>query len=450
MTATVHIVHCIDTEGPLYEAPEVQFVRLRDRFGISDLAPTRNNLMRLRRGEIDLGGREAEVQEHLNQHLISFLGSWPELDAMLDRATSPAFRNAMPDSFGGGWKYNWFCMDHIHYDYNPRRRDIGYHNIFDRYRDLVAEQPESGDAVHWHFHPMSTFRDANFCATHYFRGPELFDILTRKIIERRWFPTVYRAGFQNERPDSHWFLEQWVPFDMSSMAIEDHGQLDEHVDFRNGRSGDWRLAPTDWSIYRPSHDDWRVPGNCRRWIGRGLNVMNRVASVDQNEMDKAFARAAAGQPSLVGVVGHDWRNLDPEVDFLRGLIRRSSEKFPSVPFKFQEATAAFREMIWPEGIPSSPLKLELKFHPATEEDVPFLEVAVVQGKVFGPQPFLALELKGRRFVHDNLDFSLCGTRWFYPFHSDTVALENVARVGIAANDRYGNLAVEVMDLSAGA
>lgn len=35
-----------------------------------------------------------------------------------------------------------------------------------------------------------------------------------------WFPLVNRAGMHNERPDSNWFLEQWIPFDASNQSIE--------------------------------------------------------------------------------------------------------------------------------------------------------------------------------------------------------------------------------------
>ena len=34
MSKTVYIVHCIDTEGPMYESPEVPFEQLRKIFGI--------------------------------------------------------------------------------------------------------------------------------------------------------------------------------------------------------------------------------------------------------------------------------------------------------------------------------------------------------------------------------------------------------------------------------
>lgn len=447
MTAAVYIVHCVDAEGPLYESLVAKFERLEEVFGISDVAPTADNLRRLQEGSLSLAGRgEEEIRQFLSGHRVNCMESWTMLDAMLEKATASAFRHAERDSLGRGWVYNWFCMDHVHYTYNPRRRDIGYHNIFDKYLELTARD-DCGDGLHWHFHPPSTHRDAHRCATHYFRTPDIFDILTRKVIERGWFPSSFRAGFQAERPDSHWFLEQWIPFDLSNMALDDNSELDGSLDFRNGRSADWRGAPADWSVYHPSHDDWRRPGQCRRAVSRTLNVLSRIASIDQCEMDKAFVRASDGKPAVVGVCSHDWRDITAEVDFLRGLVRESRRRFPDVTVKFSEAAAAFREALWPGGIAEAALDFDLRLLPAADGDVPSLEVRLNAGRVFGPQPFLAIETRGRQFFHDNFDFDADGMRWFYAFHGDTLPLDEVARIGVAANDRYGNTCVRTIDVT---
>ncbi|OVE80400.1 hypothetical protein BVY02_00220 [bacterium J17] len=435
---TVIIVHAIDTEGPLYESLAASFERLEELFGITHVKATRENLARLQKKEIDLGGQEEAVAEMLSSHRVNYKDTWDKVDEMLDRVMAAEFRNKLPDSHGNGWIYNWHCLDHVGFKTNPRRRDMGYHNIFDHYRAILKEKEEDRDGLHWHFHPMSVYQDAHRCATSYVNSPELYQILCRRIIERQWFPSVFRAGFQAERPDSHHFLEQWIPFDISNMALDDNSELDNTIDFRNGRSGDWRLAPSDWSIYKPSHDNYQLPGNCRRHIGRALNVLNRIASINQEEMDKAFLRARQGNPTLVGLASHDFRDLAPEVDFVRELIATSKQRYPDVEFKYAEAVEGFRNALWPEGFSDSSLELELRFKPATAEDVPSIEVNTKKGKVFGPQPFLAIETKSRRFIHDNFDFDPSLNRWHYAFHSDTLPLSDVANIGVAANDKYGN------------
>jgi hypothetical protein len=446
--SVVLIVHAVDTEGPLYESLDATFGRLRDLYKIDGLPATRETLEKLKRCEIPLGHVDRkQVANTLNGHLLNYMDTWGKLDAMLERVTAPAFRNRVSDSFGGGWVYNWHCLDHVGFDTNPRRRDMGYHNIFDHYAALLKTQPGTRDALHFHFHPMSTYREAHRCATSYVNSPHLYEILCRRIIERQWFPTAFRAGFQTERPDSNWFLEQWIPFDLSNMAIDDPSEFDRSIDFRNGRSGDWRRAPADWSIYHPSHDDYQTPGNCRRWIARALNVLNRIASIDQREVDKAFARAAQGKPTLVAISTHDFRDLGTEVQFMTELVANAAKRFPDVKFKYCEAVEAFRRAVGYHEAEIEPLELELTLNRAPPDDAPNLVVEARKGQVFGPQPFLAIETRGRRFIHDNLDFGTKPNCWHYAFHGDTLPLDDVRRIGVAANDKFGNRSVNVVDVA---
>ena len=442
----VYIVHCIDTEGPLYESLQEKFVFLKELYGV-EIAPTRSNLLKLQQSEIALDGKEHEIAETLSSHRINYKETWDQIDEMLERLKSADFRDRLPDSYGGGWVFNWHCMDHVGYDYNPRRRDIGYHNIFDHYREFIKNSPDGPDAIQWHFHPMSMYREANRNATSYINSPEIYQILCRKIIERRWFPTVFRAGFHVERPDSNWFLEQWIPFDISNLSVEKDLSETQSADHKMGRVNDWGLAPSDWSIYHPSHDYYQKPGNCRRWIARIQTILNRYASIDQGEMDKAFARAQTGQPTIVGLNSHDFRDLEPEVDHARELIAHASKKYPDVKFKYCEGIEAFRNTIWPEGIKDAPLELEIVYHPESADDVPSIEVITKQGKVFGPQPFLAIKTRSRRFIHDNFDFSSSLDRWFYAFYSNTLSIEDVEQIGVAANNQYGNVCVKVLDFT---
>ena len=49
--------------------------------------------------------------------------------------------------------------------------------------------------------------------------------------------------------------------------------------------------------------------------------------------------------ALLGVAGHDFRNLETEVNYLRNLIKTASRKFKDVKFKHSEVSNAFIEMI---------------------------------------------------------------------------------------------------------
>lgn len=442
MTGTVYLVHAIDTEGPLYEPLEAKFSRLRETFGLESVEVSQLNLNRLTRGEIDLGKKTQVVRDALQSHAKGTLGSWDSINEMLDRVCAGNFRLRFPDSDGKGWIFNWFCMDHVGYLVNPRRRDQGFLNVHDRYAELISSQPDYDDSLEFHFHAMSVNREAHRCATFYFRDDSLFESLSRRIIDRNFFPVSYRAGFHAERPDSHWFLEQFIPYDISNMATETTHDIDSSMDFRMGRLGNWRRAPSDWSVYHPSHDDYQVPGNCRRLIGRALHIDSRLGRLTQIEIDKAFSRAQSGLDTVLGMCSHDWRDLEPEIKSVHEMLHLSVKKFPEVRFKYSTCREAFKSQL-PQAVRAGKsLDLGLTFNAGKQNvEVPFIEVRVKSGQVFGPQPFLAIKTKGQRYLYDNFDFGDESGVWYYAFREDTLPLNQVETIGVAANDILGNTSI---------
>jgi len=154
MSGTVYVVHCVDTEGPLHESVQATFERLRSIFGL-ELEPSVALLHRLQAGEIPLGGLEAQVRKVVDPHLLTYNDTWERIDGLLASCLSPEFRSRVPDSAGDGWVYNWFCVDHVDYEVNPRRRDMGFHNVFDHYRHVLKEHGSHQDGVHFHYHPQA-------------------------------------------------------------------------------------------------------------------------------------------------------------------------------------------------------------------------------------------------------------------------------------------------------
>lgn len=443
MTAsTVYFLHAIDTEGPLYESLDASFERLDELFQISHLPRTRDTLNKLQNKKINLNGKEEEVQSLLQGHRINYMDDWRKLDEMLDSIFDSKFRNAVPDSYGNPWVFNWFCLDHVHFTINPRRRTMGFHAIHDHYVSRLKEHKVFKDEIQWHFHPMSFYNEAHRCATSYINSPHLYETLARRVIERNFFPSVFRAGFQTERPDSHLFLEQWIPFDISNTSIDPRYSATNSIDLRNGRSGDWRRARFDWTPYQPHHDNYQLEGSCRRWIGRALNLKNRFANLDQWEVEKAFNQADEGKPTLVGMASHDFRDLKVEVEEVQGFIKKAQKKFPNVNFCYAPATLAFQKALNLNIETEAAIDLDISLERSPKNDVPNITVTVKSGRVFGPQPFLAIQTKGNKFFHDNFDFDVTEGKWFYAFHEDTLPIHDVHAIGVAANDSYGRTCVK--------
>ena len=444
MTKIVYIVHCIDTEGPLHESLEATFERLKSIFNL-DLEPSATLLRRLQVGEVDLGGIEAAIRKVVNPHLLAYNDTWDKVDAMLVDIMSEPYRNRLLDAEGKGWVYNWFCVDHVGYGINPRRRDMGYHNIFDHYRGMICDTASFRDGLHFHFHPHNFRGEAHRCATHWWANSHsLHQILSRRVIEQKWFPAAHRAGFHVIRPDSHWFLEQFIPFDFSNQATVSHEEDRAQFGIMGGRFGDWRRAPVTWQPYHPAHDDYQVPGDCRRWIARCLNVGTRFKLMTEHDVRQAFKEAGEGRPVVLAFTDHDFRDMRPDIEEVRGLLAKVAAEFPGVPFVFSEAVEAMRKALGLSAQPACNLDISL----SSVDSKHVLEVRS-ETPTFGPQPWLALKTTAGTYHCDNFDIDIPFHRWQYVLDEETYPLNALSAIGIAANNAFGVTTVSVMDISTG-
>jgi hypothetical protein len=444
-SGVVYIVHHVDTEGPLWENIEELFSRLKIIFGI-DIAPSYENLEKLQKGQIDLPLLlKEEIKLAVDPHTIGFKRNWGMIEEMLYRIMDPSFRNLMKDSFGGSWIYNWHVMDHVGFGPdNPRHRDMGHHNIFDFYTYIIKNTNSTKDRIHWHFHPAPFYKQAHIMATSYDNSiSTLHQILCRRLIDKNWFPVVNRAGFHAERIDSNLFLEQWIPFDPSNLAVDESAQPKHQKDQLNGRFADWRGAPCDWSLYHPSLYDWRLPGTANRIVARILNMKARHRNITVEEIEKAFDKAAKGENVYLGIADHDWREMAVEIVEFREMLLFVSKKYPNVKFRFAEAVDAFRKVIGysKDEIEYNKLELEVLLIDDT------INVDTIKGVIFGPQPYLAFKTKSGDYFHDNFDFQLSKRSYSYVFDEYTIPLENIESVAVASNDKYGNTFIKKINPS---
>lgn len=424
---TVYVVHCIDTEGPLYESGNVVFEQIKRIFGL-DIENTQENYELLQRGTLDCGEHTAGIRELLRNHQAATKGSWNEIDQMLKKITSEEFRKKLRDSKGEGWIYSWFCMDHVgFFGENPRRRDVGHHKVFDRYYSMAQEQ-DRGDLIAFHHHPVPFSGNYHDSGTTYWGKDTLNEILTRKIIERNWFPDAFRPGFHTERPDSHWFLEQWIPFDYGNQATDN--QESGQLDIDRGRFGDWRHAPKEWFPYHPSHDDYQAKGNCRRWITRCLNMKARIRELQQEDVDAAFRAAEEGKDTILAFTDHDYKDMESEIDKVREMICLAAGRFPDAKFKYANAVDAMRSVL---KLQREEMQLEMS---VDRDKFPVCLHVTAQKDIFGPQPFLAIKMKEGRYLWDDFDF-VEKNEWSYTFDSNTVSIDEVETIGVASNNSYG-------------
>ena len=436
--AVVYAVHCIDTEGPLSESLEATFERIQDLFGLQ-LKPSRRTLRQLQEEQIDLNGIESDVARVISPKLLDYNDSWEKIDNMLDGLLSADYRSRFVDSFGKPYLYNWYCLDHVDFEINPRGRDLGHHKIFDHYQRKLKATQSSNDGLYIHFHPVPFGKQAHYCSTNFLSHTNfVFRVLARRIIDRRSFPASHRPGCNTLRPDSHWFLEQYIPFDYSNYAFENPEGL-QQADFLDGRFADWRRTQHSWEVYHPSHDDYQQRGNCRRWIARCLPIGTRVF-VTQDEVNRAFREASQGLPVVLAYSDHDWRNIRGDVEEMSGMLARAQTMYPDVRFEYCNAVEAMRKALALPEKPPTQFEIEFRRSGKSGERLHIN----TDSPIFGPQPFLAVKTKDGRYYHDNLDFEEPFRSWTYVFDHMTLPFETVEAVGIAANDAVGNTTVCVI------
>lgn len=442
---TVHIVHHIDTEGPLCEPLDELFERIENTLGVSlNLLPTIENLRAIQSGKVELSSKENTelLQKLTNPNLLNFKNNWGEVDEMLDRVLSEQFRNSFKDSKGNGWIYNWHILDHVGFETNPRGRAMGYNQVFNFYKLKLNTPAAKKDSIQWHFHPVPFNRAAHTSATSYMNSAyELQQVMCRRLIDHNWFPVVNRAGFHTVRPDSNWWLEQWLPFDASNQATEsDNTAFNDNI---NGRFGDWRGAPDTWEIYHPHPADWRKKGNMNRAIARCLNMNTRFRNIDSSELKKAFDRALkTGQDVYVGITNHDFREMSTEITDFYKLLKPVAEQYEGVDFEFSETIHAFRACL---GYSEEIIKDEaIDFSIVLDNNT--LKVKLNNGTFFGPQPFIGILTKEGRYLTDNFNFGEPDSgEFYYTFDFLTIPLEHIKTIAVASNDKYGNTCIKRID-----
>ena len=435
----VYIVHCIDTEGALYESLKETFKRI-ERFTGKKITPSYENLQKIQNKELDLDGKEEITAFTFSERNLNYKKNWGEIDEMLERITSEEYRMKFKDSFGGGYKYNWFIMDWSDFKINPRCRDQGFNNIYTHYKDFydIHDLYKWNDEFQFLAHPMSFNHEAHKCATSYLNSPHIYESLCHRIIDCGDFPSCFRPGFHTERPDSNWLLEQFIPFDYSNQSIELTEKDKQQKDLTEGRFGDWRRAPSDWSFYHPSIDDWQVSGNCRRTIFRCLNVGTRLRLITQEEVDKAFERANNGEDTILAFCDHDYREMSYDIEEVYERIWNASKKYPDVKFKnsgANEAAIAVTKI--------NPIVFDLNCDISNQNGIIRLSVDSTN-ETFGPQPFLAIKTKDGRYFMDNFDFQTPLRSWTYTFDEHSILIDDIECIGIASNSRTGTGCLKVI------
>jgi SAM-dependent methyltransferase len=360
MPAAVHVVLCIDTEGPV----------------------------------VDPGRPE-------------LLATWDAVDVAMDKLFEPSFRARFPDPGGGGLRIGWFFLTWTGFTSNPRGRAFGYHAVRDHY--LARWGPrmnELGDEQCWHYHQPPASGVGNEWGLDWEASREYEQILSRQVLEREWWPACFRAGGTIMDARSSRWVDAWFPVDYTNRAPA-------------GVPGivDWSTGVAEWSLYHPDVEDFRRPGAGRRRMARCLDLVTDLGALSEQDVEEAFRRAAGGLPAVLAAFDHDYRDIAPRVDGLRELVHEVARRHPDVPWRYAAPAEAVRGYL--DLPPPRRLELDASFHGGAVhvrssaplfQAIPWLAVRRSDGTVEHVEAD-ALRLEPTRWrwtVPDGLDWRACG------------------------------------------
>jgi hypothetical protein len=423
----VLFVHAVDTEGPISETLYDTFERLKELFGVI-LKPTVGNLLALQSRSIPLDGVEEDVANCFSMKRLSFIQDIGTLDVMLDDIFSKNFRNRFLDDMKRPYSFSWFCIDHVGFETNERRRLLGHGTIFKHYfhRINLAEHSIGVlDSLDWHYHGVSFGRHAHQFGLNWSFDTSHIQVLSRRLLDFGHYPSCFRAGGWIERPDMNLFLEQWIPFDFSNHSFASGST---QPDYKSGRFSNWSYARRDWCAYHPSIRDYQQEGELHRAMFRSLSIDARGGSIGEEDIELAFLQARQGFRPVLSVTNHDNRDMRPEIESVMSMVNQMRARFPDVTFL--NATAQEAAMLHLHREEPASWEMDVKL----QGDSLFVRS---DRELFGAQPFLAFKTTDGRYFHDNFSMLSIG-EWLYVFDQYTVPIRAVESIGIAAHDKLGN------------
>ncbi len=430
-SAAVCLVICVDTEGPLYESVEECIRRVNHTFGTSYPEDARS-LARLEDGSAEMPAEHADaIRTMVSPKVRDWLGNWKDIDDNIDYALSEEFRAGIVDDEENGLVMNWFVCDWVDdFKVNPRRKTIGVNSIFEYYWARF-DHDRANNPIYFHHHALPFSGATHHPARNWTNSTGHIAKLSAGVLDYGHFPACARTPIM--APDISYFLDQYFPFDLSSLSLDDDTDQPD-VDLR--RFVDWKGAPSDWSLYRPDYLDYRVPGSMQRWIGRCLQVGSRYGNLDEAELTSAFEKARSGDSVLVSCHVHDHSPMRKYGEFF-AMVDAVRRRYSDIPFYNCSAVDAFRRVLELPGQENFSLRIE------RQADTFRIESS---GPIHGSQPWFCFKTKDGRYLWDNLD-CMRENEWRYIFDAMTFPVDLVAEVGVAANNSAGDSAVVRLDLS---
>ena len=366
-------------------------------------------------------------------HKPEILSSWERVDGLIDRLFSEEFRFAVTDSYECPAVFSWFVLTLTAFKTNPFKRAMGYHAVFDHYvQKYGSAMSRFGDGIYWHYHHPAPSGVGNEWSSDWTHGHEYDAILARYVIERKFFPSCFRAGGRIENNDTSAWLEEIIPFDYSSCSGTVNWDNIESDGKRLHEVCDWSRASISWRPYHPSAEDYQKPGSQLRWIFRCPDLDSNVHRLSEADIEQAFIEAHGGKDVVLAFFEHDRRMVT--VDKLSKaiqLIATIATRHNPVPWRFSNAVEAALGATGALTMPAPRFAVSRGFDGG-------LAIAC-EDRMHGHAPFVAGRRDRSSEVRRIAPLTVGKQKW-------RIDVTGFDRIGIAANSPSGSAGVQVVNL----
>ncbi len=357
------------------------------------------------------------------------------------KVMDPAFRAKLTDSDGHPLKMTWWMMAGNIFRY-ASNTNVPIPNIMTMYLMKTyhgSEVQTNGDELSLHYH---TFRwyDYNNDGTYYWNQALKFTdclddfnyTLAQFLLEEQVFPVSFRSGWHYMDNDWQRYLDDYIlPYSLHNDYPHKHNDTVEPID----NIYDWSQAPSAFVPYRPSPDNYQLPGKGKGWNVRSAHFW-RV--INEHLIDTVFAAAQKGTNQVACFWGHL-----PEHDFIANIERIDSiahariGNYPDVHFYYCTATEAMQR--WRKTTDHQAPKLTFLTYP--DGDYLYFDITTDE-PIFQKQPFVAV-----KDIYENYRVLNCQTTGTNSWRTvEPIRRDIVAKAGVAVCDSLGNQSMKFIRL----
>jgi hypothetical protein len=350
----------------------------------------------------------------------------------------PSFRDQIRDSYGNTIKLTWWMMAGNIFRF-AENKNMPLANtmtlyLMKKYHGDAIQQFGDELSLHYHtFHWFDYSGDGKYWWNQALNFNDCLDdfnlTVAQFLLEENVYPVSFRSGWHYM--DNEWQkrLDELLPYSLHNDWPAKRTDTVEPLD----NTFDWSQAPNDFVPFRPSPENYQIPGD-----GKGWNVRSKfMGSVTQEMMDGIFKKANEGTDQVACF----WAHL-PESDFLdnirkiNNLAHNSAAKYTDVKFQYNTAVEAMQ--LWRQSTDFTPPQLSIQEEQIGSE---IYFVINTDESIFQDVPFVAVKDVYERY--HIVESQSTGTNTWRTIESFDKNI--LAKAGVAVTDTFGNLSTRFIN-----